>query len=206
MLAARRSAMPRPARVMALAIGSSTGGPEALSEVFSQICGHLQVPVFVTQHMPAAFTPLLAGHLARITGCHCAEAREGEIARAGHVYIAPGNYHLLVTGTRSEPVMHISEGPQENFCRPSVDPMFRSLAKIYGASLLAVVLTGMGQDGLDGARAVVAKGGTVLVQDQGTSVVWGMPGAIAAEGLATGVLPLKKMGQEIVALIEDSQP
>jgi two-component system chemotaxis response regulator CheB len=191
---------------MALAIGCSTGGPEALAEVFCQIKAQLQVPVFVTQHMPAAFTPLLAEHLARVAGCPCTEAKNGEIARAGCIYIAPGDHHLLVAGTRSEPVMRISEGPQENFCRPSVDPMFRSLAKLYGRSLLAVVLTGMGQDGLEGARSVVAAGGTVLVQDEGTSVVWGMPGAVAAEGLAARVVPLKKMGNEIAALVEDSEP
>jgi two-component system chemotaxis response regulator CheB len=206
MPAPRGNEIVNPVPVMALAIGSSTGGPEALAEVFSQIKSYFEVPVFVTQHMPASLIPLLAEHLGRVAQCPCSEAREGEVARPGSIYVAPGNRHLLVGGTRVEPVMHVTDGPQENFCRPSVDPMFRSLAKLYGSSLLAVVLTGMGQDGLNGARAVVAKGGTVLVQDQGTSVVWGMPGAVAAEGLAAGVLPLKKIGLEIAALMKEGEP
>jgi two-component system chemotaxis response regulator CheB len=199
-------AIAKPASVRALAIGCSTGGPDALSEVFCQIGSQLQVPVFVTQHMPAAFTPLLAGHLSKIAGCACAEATDGEIALPGRIYIAPGNRHLLVTGSKVRPVMHVSDGPQENFCRPSVDPMFRSLAKLYGPSLLAIVLTGMGQDGLNGTRAVAANGGTVLVQDQRTSVARGMPGAVEAEGLATRVLALKKIGHAIAARIQEGEP
>jgi len=206
MLAPQRAAMPKPARRLALAVGSSTGGPEALSEVFAHLGANLAVPVFVTQHMPAAFTPLLASHIARVAGCLCVEAREGEIARPGTIYIAPGNRHLLISGSAFEPIMHVTDGPQENFCRPSVDPMFRSLAKVYGRALLAVVLTGMGQDGLDGARAVAARGGTIFVQDQGSSVVWGMPGAVFAEGLAARVLPLKQMGHEVASLLGEATP
>ena len=206
MLASAPFAIAKPARVRALAIGCSTGGPEALAEVFSQIGSELQVPVFVTQHMPAAFTPLLAGHLSKVAGCACAEATDGEIALAGHIYVAPGDRHLLVTGSTTRPVMHISDAPQENFCRPSVDPMFRSLAKLYGPSLLAVILTGMGHDGLSGTRAVAANGGTVLVQDQRTSVARGMPGAVEAEGLATRVLALKRIGHAIAARIQEGEP
>ena len=204
----KRATMPAPSRIaasqapiLALGIGCSTGGPEALSEILSAVRAGLHVPVFITQHMPPAFTALLAEHLSKIAGHECVEAKDGETAQPGHVYIAPGDRHMLVKGTRREPVIRISDGPQENFCRPSVDPMFKSLAKLYGSSLLAVVLTGMGQDGLLGTRAVVAQGGTVIVQDRGTSVVWGMPGAVAGEGLASRVLPLNRIGREIAALI-----
>jgi two-component system chemotaxis response regulator CheB len=196
MLAIARTLI-HPARVMALAIGSSTGGPEALCEIFPHFRTCLRVPVFVTQHMPPGFTVILAEHLKKFAGCPCTEAEDGEIARAGHVYIAPGGHHLLVEGSRTEPVLRISDGPQENYCRPSIDPMFRSLAKLYGPELLAVILTGMGQDGRDGARAIVAESGTVLVQDQPSSAAADMPSAIVRAGLASEVLPLKKMGREI---------
>jgi two-component system, chemotaxis family, protein-glutamate methylesterase/glutaminase len=191
---------------MALAIGSSTGGPEALFQGFSQIGVNRPVPVFVMQHRPAASTPLLADHLSPITGYLCVEATDGEIAVQGRPYIAPGNRHLLVAGSQSSSVRQVSDGPQENFCRPSVDPMFRSLAKLYGSSLLAVVLTGKGEDGLNGTRAVVAHGGIVLVQDQGTSAVSVMPGAVAGEGLASRVLALKHIGHDIAALTSARAP
>lgn len=187
----------------ALAIGSSTGGPQALFKLFEDLRGSLsKVPVFVTQHMPATFTTILAEHLGRSSGMDCAEAEDGEPVRAGRIYVARGDYHLVVKPGPSGPVIKINQDPPENFCRPAVDPMLRSLAAVYERRLLTVILTGMGQDGMRGSRVVVEKGGVVIGQDEATSVVWGMPGAVATNGLCSAVLPLDRIAAQVRKLTE----
>lgn len=186
----------------ALAVGSSTGGPQALFEVFKNLSPALNVPVFLTQHMPVTFTAILAEHIHRISGLPCAEGQDGEIAKPGHIYVAPGDRHMIVEEKAVAPVIRITDGPQENFCRPAVDPMLRSLAKVYGGSLLTVILTGMGQDGLSGARDVIASGGTLVAQDRPSSVVWGMPGAVAKAGLCHAVLPLTDIAPRLKKFLQ----
>lgn len=182
----------------ALAIGSSTGGPQALFELLAAIRGAVTRPVFITQHMPATFTTILAEHISRSTGCLAAEATEGETVRPGRVYIAPGDFHMVVEAAASGgKILRLSKAPAENFCRPSVDPMLRSLARIYGRRLLCVILTGMGHDGCKGSEVVVSAGGTIVAQDEATSVVWGMPGAVANAGLCSAVLPLSEIGPHL---------
>ena len=204
----RTAATPRPITLRAaalepfeaLAIGSSTGGPQALFELLGAIRSTVTRPIFVTQHMPATFTTILAEHIARSTRWPTAEAVDGEPVRPGRVYVAPGDYHMVVDAGKGEKVLHLSRAPAENFCRPSVDPMLRSLAQVYGRRLLCVILTGMGSDGRKGGEAVVAAGGSVLAQDEATSVVWGMPGAVANAGLCSAVLPLAEIGPFICKL------
>jgi two-component system chemotaxis response regulator CheB len=177
-----------------LVIGSSTGGPQALFKVFQAVgkIGHL--PVFVTQHMPATFTTILAEHLGQAAGMPSAEAKDGEPVVPGRIYVAPGDYHMVVEGMATQRVVRLNKNPPENFCRPAVDPMLRSIAKVYGAKTLFVMLTGMGQDGLKGAQELINAGGTVIAQDEPSSVVWGMPGAVATAGLCSAVLPLTEIG------------
>jgi two-component system chemotaxis response regulator CheB len=196
-LLALRPAATEPPR--AIAIASSTGGPQALFTLLSAMRGIAQ-PVFLTQHMPATFTTILADHIQRSAGWSAAEASEGTAPRPGHVHVAPGDFHLVVANEGGAPKLRLSKAPAENFCRPAADPMLRSLVGVYGSRLLAIVLTGMGHDGLAGCRAVVAAGGTVIAQDEATSVVWGMPGAVALAGLCSAVLPLKELGPHVARL------
>jgi two-component system, chemotaxis family, protein-glutamate methylesterase/glutaminase len=181
----------------ALAIGSSTGGPQALLRVLGSLKGALTQPIFITQHMPATFTTMLAEHLGRASGYPSAEGVDGETVQPGRIYVAPGDLHMSVEGAGRDKVIRLKSTPPENFCRPSVDPMLRSLAHCYGKRLLAVMLTGMGHDGLKGGEAVVGAGGTVIAQDEATSVVWGMPGAVATAGICAAVLPLDEIGPYI---------
>ena len=185
----------------AVAVGSSTGGPQALLKLFGDLGGGLAQPIFVTQHMPRTFTALLAENVQRNTAFATGEGRDGEVARGGHVYIAPGDYHMEITGTPNAPVIRTNQNPPENFCRPAVDPMLRSLTKVYGAGLLAIVLTGMGSDGKNGCEDVVAAGGSVIAQDEDSSVVWGMPGAVANAGLCSAVLPLTEIAPYVRKLL-----
>jgi two-component system, chemotaxis family, protein-glutamate methylesterase/glutaminase len=177
-----------------VAIGSSTGGPQALFHVTSALKGAVKQPIFITQHMPATFTTILAEHLARASGYHAAEGVDGEPVQGGRIYVAPGDFHMTVQAERGEKVVRLLKTPPENFCRPSVDPMLRSVAAVYGARALSLILTGMGHDGLAGGRAVVEAGGTVIAQDEASSVVWGMPGSVAMAGLCSAVLPLDEIG------------
>ncbi|WP_303979743.1 chemotaxis response regulator protein-glutamate methylesterase [Dongia mobilis] len=186
--------MPPLLRPECLAIGSSTGGPQALFKVFQAIGKITHVPVFVTQHMPATFTTILAEHLGQAAGMPSAEAKDGEPVVAGRIYVAPGDFHMVVEGNAAQRVVRINKNPPENFCRPAVDPMLRSIAKVYGNKTLFVMLTGMGQDGLKGATELTNVGGTVIAQDEPSSVVWGMPGAVATAGLCSAVLPLADIG------------
>ncbi len=176
-----------------LAIGCSTGGPNALAEVFDRLPATFGVPIVITQHMPPVFTGLLAKRLDQISGLHVVEAEHGMRVEAGTAYIAPGDHHMEVHGTPGAVTLRLNQDPPENSCRPAVDPMFRSVARVYGAKALAVVLTGMGQDGLAGAQWIKEAGGQVFVQDAETSVVWGMPGAVAEADLADAVLPLESI-------------
>ena len=178
-------------------IGVSTGGPNALAKVIPSLPKDFSAPILIVQHMPPMFTKLLAERLnAQSPLCIC-EAEAGMEIKAGHVYIAPGDFHLRVSGTRSKPMTALDQEQQENSCRPAVDPLFRSAAALYGPNVLAVVLTGMGQDGLEGCQHIRERGGTILVQDKASSVVWGMPGAVADGGLANQILPLEAIAQEI---------
>jgi two-component system chemotaxis response regulator CheB len=188
----------------AIAIGCSTGGPQALSALVPKLGRNLPVPILVVQHMPAGFTAMLADHLDRLHGPESAEARDGEALRPGRLYLAPGDRHLLVEakpGPGQGLIARLSSGPPENFCRPAVDPMLRSLTAACGGRVLAAILTGMGQDGLAGCRAVAAAGGIVLAQDEASSVVWGMPGAVARAGLARATLPPEAIGEQILAML-----
>lgn len=180
-----------------LAVGSSTGGPNALTAVLRDLKG-LQVPIVITQHMPEKFTKVLAEQINKSTGMDCKEAEDGEILMPGRAYIAPGGFHMVFKKTGHDVLVHLDKGPLENFCRPSVDPMLRSLNVIYGAGVFSVILTGMGQDGLAGCREVVKSGGQVIAQDAATSVVWGMPGAVANDGLCSAVLPLKDIAPYVL--------
>ena len=194
----------RPAPVIPprlLAVGSSTGGPQALFTLVQGLGKTLNVPVVLTQHMPATFTPILAEHIAKLGGMPCAEAKDGEPLCAGRIYLAPGNYHLLVNGARSALTAQLSSDPPENFCRPSVDPMLRSAAAACGGPVLVAMLTGMGQDGLAGTRRVIDTGGGAVAQDEATSVVWGMPGAVAQAGLCHAVLPLPRIAPKLLDLL-----
>ncbi len=183
-----------PGRVECLAVGSSTGGPQALFALFRSLGRVDRMPVFVTQHMPATFTTILAEHLAQASGMPAAEAKDGEPVVPGRIFVAPGDFHMTVENQGTQNVVRLNKNPPENFCRPAVDPMLRSITKVYGPRTLFVMLTGMGQDGLKGARELVNAGSTVIAQDEATSVVWGMPGAVATAGLCTAVLPLSEIG------------
>jgi two-component system chemotaxis response regulator CheB len=194
----------RPAAPVAprlLAVGSSTGGPQALFTLVQGLGKTLNVPVVMTQHMPATFTPILADHLSRLGGLPCAEARDGEILVPGRMYLAPGDRHLLIDAARGGLRARLSTDPPENFCRPSVDPMLRSAAAACDGRVLVAMLTGMGQDGLDGTRLVIEAGGSAVAQDEATSVVWGMPGAIAQAGLCHAVLPLPRIAPKLLELL-----
>ncbi len=186
--------MPTLFRPDCLAIGSSTGGPQALFKVFQMLGKVTNMPVFVTQHMPATFTTILAEHLAQASGMPAAEAKDGEPVTPGRIYVAPGDFHMTVAVEGGRKVVHLDKNPPENFCRPAVDPMLRSLAKAYNGKVMVMMLTGMGQDGAKGSREIVDAGGVVAAQDEATSVVWGMPGAVTSAGLCSAVLPLSDIG------------
>jgi two-component system chemotaxis response regulator CheB len=184
-----------------LLIGSSTGGPQALGAIVGRITGIIdQAPVLITQHMPPTFTTILAEILERAGGRPVHEAVDGEALRAGAIYIAPGGRHLRVTRRDGVPSVALDDGPQINFCKPAVDPMFSSAAETWGSWNLALVLTGMGSDGTRGAADIVAAGGCVIAQDEDTSVVWGMPGSVAKAGLCSAVLPIDQIAAKLTRL------
>jgi two-component system chemotaxis response regulator CheB len=185
-------------RVEAVVIGVSTGGPNALAEVTAGLPRDLPVPVLVVQHMPPMFTKLLAERLDARSPLRVGEAGGGEAPVPGTVWLAPGDHHLVVTGGSGRPVrLGLDDGPKENSCRPAVDVLFRSAAEVWGGDLLAVVLTGMGRDGERGSARIRDAGGVVMVQDEATSVVWGMPGAVVEAGVADAVVPLSGVAAEI---------
>jgi two-component system, chemotaxis family, protein-glutamate methylesterase/glutaminase len=184
-----------------LLVGASTGGPQALNRVLGAIESVIDyAPVLVVQHMPPTFTTILAEHLARASRRPVHEAVDGEEVRAGQIYVAPGGHHMRVVRRDGVATVALDDGPLVNFCKPAVDPLFSSAAEIWGSKNLAVVLTGMGSDGTRGAAAVVAAGGSVIAQDEDSSVVWGMPGSVAGAGLCSAVLPLDQIAPKITRL------
>jgi len=176
-----------------LAIGSSTGGPQALFEFLKGLPKTINLPVVITQHMPATFTAILAEHITRMTGWPCSEAKDGDVIEAGKILLAPGDYHMIIAQKGPQRIVTLSQDPPENFCRPAVDVMLRSVVKVYGGRVITVILTGMGNDGAKAAQDVVNAGGTVIAQDEKTSVVWGMPGAAASSGVCSAVLPIAEL-------------
>lgn len=188
-----------------LVIGSSTGGPQALMAVLKALPTAFEAPIVIAQHMPAAFTPILAQHLEKACGRPCAEATDGQQLRSGAVHLAPGDFHLELAGDRRANHLRLTKAPPENFCRPSVDPLLRSVVRCYGAQTVAVILTGMGSDGLESARTLAAAGGALIAQDEASSVVWGMPGAVAKAGLCSAVLPLSDIPKHVVRLFRGVQ-
>jgi two-component system chemotaxis response regulator CheB len=190
-----------------LLVGSSTGGPQALTAFIASLNEVIDaVPVLIVQHMPSTFTTVLAEQLTRTSGRAVREAVSGEPVRAGQVYIAPGGQHMRVVRRDGIASIALDDGQLVNFCKPSVDNLFASAAEVWGPRNLAVVLTGMGSDGARGAADIVAAGGSVIAQDEATSVVWGMPGSVAQAGLCSAVLPLDQIAPRIVRLICGGRP
>ncbi|WP_298861963.1 chemotaxis response regulator protein-glutamate methylesterase [uncultured Gimesia sp.] len=185
---------------MILVIGSSTGGPNALKAVLSAIPEKFTIPILVAQHMPPLFTKSLAEHIERETKRPTAEAVDGELIERGRIYVAPGDFHMVIDKQEDRMVIRLNQDSPEHFCRPSVNPLYSSAAQWYGSSVLAVMLTGMGDDGIEGAQLISERQGYIIVQDEQSSVVWGMPGAIANAGLANQVLPLRSIAPELVRL------
>ena len=195
----RRPAPPRTdGRIDVVAIGVSTGGPQALMEIVPLLPADLPVPVLIVQHMPPMFTKMLAARLATSAKLPVDEAMLYQPLAPGHIWIAPGDFHMMVERDGEEVRIVTHRGSAENSCRPSVDVLFRSVAEVYGQHALAVVMTGMGQDGLRGCEKIHAAGGQVIVQDQASSVVWGMPGIVARAGVADSIVALSGLANEIV--------
>jgi two-component system chemotaxis response regulator CheB len=185
----------------ALLIGSSTGGPQALMALVTELGAVIdRFPVLITQHMPPTFTTILAEHLARSSHRPAHEAVDGEIVKAGQIYLAPGGRHMRVVRHGAEVAIALDDGPPVNFCKPAVDPLFTSAIDVWQGGIMAVVLTGMGSDGMRGGKEIVAAGGSVIAQDEATSVVWGMPGAAANAGICAAVLPLNQIAPKLVRL------
>jgi two-component system chemotaxis response regulator CheB len=188
----------RSGQLKIVSIGVSTGGLDALARLLPAFPAKFPLPVVIAQHMPAIFTMLLAKRLATKCAMPVRECQSGDLLTPSCVWIAPGDYHMVVQNDDHCVRMGTHQGPRENFCRPSVDVLFRSVAAVFGPSALGVILTGMGQDGLKGCEALCAAGGTVIVQDEASSIVWGMPGFVARAGLAEKILPLDQIGNEIL--------
>jgi len=180
-----------------LVIGTSTGGPKALAELLPHIPVDFPIPILIVQHMPPGFTEILASHIQKDSGRTTVEAKHNEPLESHMTYVAPGGSHLLIGENNGQKVTLISQAPPEHFCRPSVNPLFRSAAKHFGNSTLAVMLTGMGEDGIEGSHDIANAGGTIIAQDEATSVVWGMPAAVACAGIADKILPLSQIAAEI---------
>ena len=194
-------------RPQALVIGSSTGGPQALMSLMASLGPVIaRYPVLITQHMPATFTALLAEHLARVCGYPGAEAKDGEPVKAGRFYVAPGGRHMRVVRQAATVAIALDDTPPVNFCRPAVDPLFRSAAEVWRDTVTALILTGMGSDGALGAKVIADIGGNVLAQDEASSVVWGMPGAAAQLGICAAVLPLSQIASKINSLFAGERP
>jgi two-component system, chemotaxis family, protein-glutamate methylesterase/glutaminase len=184
-----------------LLVGSSTGGPQALMSLVGEIGAVIdRFPVLITQHMPPTFTTILAEHLARASHRPAREAVDGEVVKAGQIYLAPGGRHMRVARHGTEAMIVLDDGPPVNFCKPAVDPLFTSAIDVWQGAILALVLTGMGSDGMRGGKDIVAAGGSVIAQDEASSVVWGMPGAAANAGICSAVLPLGHIAPKLVRL------
>lgn len=177
-----------------LVIAASTGGPSALPVFLSGIARRIEAPILIVQHMPATFTPVFAEKLESVIGKRCREAVDGDALAPGSVFLAPGDKHMRIARRPAGRIVTLDRGEPVNFCRPAADPLFESAAAVFGNRVLGVVLTGMGHDGRDGAGQIVKAGGRIIAQDESTSVVWGMPGAVATAGYAEAVKPLKDLG------------
>ena len=191
-----------PQRVDLVAIGGSTGGPNALAKLIPSLPANFPVPVVIVQHMPPIFTRYLAQRLTAGSQLTVSEGAPGEVLKSGCAWIAPGDYHMVLNRRIVAVSIQTNQAPLENSCRPAVDVLFRSVSEIYGSCTLAVVLTGMGEDGRRGCQVIREAGGQIIVQDEASSVVWGMPGAVARDGLADAVLPLEQLGSEIVRRVQ----
>lgn len=192
-----RPASTHSTRLRIVAIGVSTGGPEALAKLLPTIPANFPLPIVIAQHMPPIFTGLLANRLSTKCALPVREGKMGDVLEPGCIWIAPGDYHMVVKEDSGSMILHTHQGPRENYCRPSVDVLFRSVAEVCGAGALGIILTGMGQDGLIGCEALHAAGAPIIVQDEASSVVWGMPGFVVRAGLAEKILPLDQIGKEI---------
>ncbi|MFK7821645.1 MAG: chemotaxis response regulator protein-glutamate methylesterase [Planctomycetaceae bacterium] len=205
-----KAAVPRPrvsaGPVSAIAIGVSTGGPAALAKLVDGLPVDLPVPILIAQHMPPVFTSLLAERLASQKGHAVREAADGEPVRPGDIFIAPGDNHMAVVRDKTTVRIALNQDAPEHSCRPAADQLFRSVADVYGSRALGVVLTGMGHDGTAGARALSKQGARILVQDEESSVVWGMPGAVSQEGLADQTIPLDQMASELLRHVRKPMP
>lgn len=188
---------PRP---LVVVVGSSTGGPQALATLLDGLPAPFPVPILIAQHMPGPFLTLLAQRLAAETGHDVRLADQGTLVRTGRVLLAPGDRHMTVRGPVAQASIALLATPPEHYCRPAVDPLMRSAATVFGPSTLGVVLTGMGEDAGAGSRAIVAAGGRVVVQDEGSSVVWGMPGTVARAGLASASVPITELAATVSGL------
>jgi two-component system, chemotaxis family, protein-glutamate methylesterase/glutaminase len=205
---APRPAVPHPALMKrafgaliprVLVIGSSTGGPQALMTLVTELGSAIdRCPVLITQHMPPTFTTILAEHLARSSRRPAHEGIDGEPVKPGTIYLAPGGRHMRVVRRGAEAAIVLDDGPSVNFCKPAVDPLFTSAIDVWQGAVLAVILTGMGSDGMRGGKEIVAAGGSVIAQDEATSVVWGMPGAAANAGICAAILPLNQIAPKVV--------
>ncbi len=195
-----------PFKPQVLAIGSSTGGPQALRQLIAEFKGPLSVPVLIVQHMPKMFTTILAEHLDKLGAGKCVEAENGMPLLSGRIYLAPGDYHMTVKKSGTAAVLQLDQNAAENFCRPAVDPLFRSVADVFGDKALGLILTGMGHDGLAGAKDLIAKGGQLMAQDEASSVVWGMPGAVAEAGVCGAVKPLNDLSKTIKTILRGEKP
>jgi len=179
-------------------IGTSTGGPNALAEVFKKFPANFHLPILIVQHMPPVFTAMLAERLNSHGSVKFHEGAEGQLVEPGHAYIAPGGHHMTVQRVGFTNVLHLNDEPPENSCRPAVDVLFRSAVSVYGGKILGVIMTGMGQDGCRGCQLIHERGGQIVVQDEASSVVWGMPGYVAHAGLADKIVPLNQIAGEIL--------
>lgn len=185
-----------------LAIGSSTGGPQALFKVFEGLKGQIgHLPVVIAQHMPKAFTGILAEHLSKVADVRCGEGVDGEELEPGRIYVAPGDFHMFIEKSVGGHAIRLNQDPPENYCRPSVEPLFRSVAAEFGPATLALMLTGMGHDGRTASETLVDTGATLIAQDEATSVVWGMPGAVATAGLCAEILPIDEIAPRVLSLM-----
>ena len=189
-------------RIDILAIGASTGGPNALAALLTKLPKDFPVPIVIVQHMPPVFTKLLAQRLEKKCEISVEEGKAGGLLKPGHAWIAPGNFHMTVSRRQTEYIIQTNQKPPENSCRPSVDVLLRSVSQYYGANTLTVILTGMGQDGYRGCEKLQDQGSQILVQDKGSSVVWGMPGAVAKANLADKILPLDQLSGEIIQRVK----
>lgn len=191
--------------VRAVVIAASTGGPRALNDMLPELCKRVDLPILIVQHMPSGFTRSLAESLARQTGRKVLEATDGAALQSETVYIAPGGRHLLVRGPAATPQTGLTDQPPENGCRPSADVLFRSAASVFGNTVAAIILTGMGRDGTAGLGAIKRAGGYVFAQDEATSVVWGMPGSAVEAGVTDELLPLNQIARSVAAIVQPSK-